>query len=122
MALAPRTLAADPLRRGTAFFPLPLSTPRPCSHYVLVMGGKDAGRQPRLGSIRETPPGWLRLVTCNACAHRGLLPAEQLLRKHGELALLEFALIGIRCTACGSTGATMTMVRLCDPGCRRQRG
>ena len=73
------------------------------------------------GSIREMPPGWLRLLTCNTCAHRGVLPAERLLRKHGELALLEFALVAVRCTACGARGATMTMVRLCDPGCSRRR-
>ena len=84
-----------------------------------LMGGKDPNRQPRVGSIRETPPGWLRLLTCNTCAHRGVLPAERLLRKHGELTLLEFALVSVRCTACGARGATMTMVRLCDPGCSR---
>jgi hypothetical protein len=86
------------------------------------MGGKDASRQPRLGSVRDTPPGWIRLAICNACGHRGVLPAERLLRKHGELALLEFALVGIRCTACRQYGATMSMVRLCEPGCPRQRG
>ena len=88
----------------------------------MAMGGKDPNRQPRLGSVRETPPGWIRLVTCNTCAHRGVLPVERLLRKHGDLALLEFALVGIQCTACAGHGATMTMVRLCNPGCRYQRG
>ena len=58
---------------------------------------------------------------CNTCAHRGVLPAERLIRKHGELALLEFALVGLRCTDCGSLGATMTMVRLCEVGCPRRR-
>jgi len=86
-----------------------------------LVGGKDPSRQPQVGSIRETPPGWLRLLTCNTCAHRGVLPAERLLRKHDELALLEFALVGVRCTACGARGATMTMVRLCDPRCSRRR-
>jgi hypothetical protein len=85
------------------------------------MGGKDPNRQPRVGSIRETPVGWIRLLTCNSCAHRGVLPAERLLRKYGELALLEFALVSVRCTVCGARGGTMTMVRLCDPGCPRHR-
>jgi hypothetical protein len=85
------------------------------------MGSKDPNRQPRVGSIRETPPGWLRLVTCTACGHKGVLPAELLIRKHGELALLEFALVAIRCTACGNRGGTATMVRLCDPGCPKLR-
>ncbi len=86
------------------------------------MGGKDPRRQPRVGSIRDTPPGRIRLVTCNACGHRGMLPAATLLRKHGELALLEFALGAIRCTECRSFGAAATMTRLCEPGCPRQRG
>jgi hypothetical protein len=96
-------------------------TRRVRSFYVLGMGGKDPNRQPRVGSVRETPPGWLRLLTCNTCAHRGVLPAERLIRKHGELALLEFALVGVRCTDCRSRGATMTMVRLCEAGCPRRR-
>ena len=86
------------------------------------MGGKDANRQPRLGSVRDTPRGWIRLVACNTCGHRGVLPADRLLRKHGELALVEFALAGIRCGSCGGRGATLSMVRLCEPGCPRQRG
>jgi hypothetical protein len=49
-----------------------------------------------------------------------VLPAERLLRKHGELALLAFALAGLRCTAYGGRGATMA-VRLCEPGCPRMR-
>jgi hypothetical protein len=85
------------------------------------MGSKDPNRQPRLRSIRETPPGWLRLVICTSCEHQGVLPAERMLRKYGELALLEFCLIDIRCTACGQRGATMKMVRLCDPGCPKLR-
>lgn len=32
------------------------------------MGGKDPNRQPRLGSVRDTPPGWIGLVICNRCA------------------------------------------------------
>ena len=86
------------------------------------MGGKDPNRQPRLGSVRDTPPGWLRLVTCHACGHRGVLPAAALLRKHCELVLLEFALVGLRCPACRGWGATMTMVRLCDGSCPKLHG
>jgi len=50
-----------------------------------------------------------------------VLPAERLLRKHGELALLEFALIDIRCSVCGGLGATATMVRLRNSSCPRLR-
>jgi hypothetical protein len=86
------------------------------------MGGKDPNRQPRLHSVRETPRGWIRLATCTGCGHKGPLPAEQLIRKFGELELVEFALITLKCTACGGRGATASMIRLCEPGCPRQRG
>ena len=43
----------------------------------VIPGKSDQRRQPRLRSIRETPPGWIRLATCNACGHRGVLPAER---------------------------------------------
>jgi hypothetical protein len=85
------------------------------------MGGKDPNRQPRLSSLRNTPPGWIRLASCNNCAHKGLLPVEHLIRKHGELAIVELVLVELKCTACGGHGASALMLRLCDPGCPRQR-
>jgi hypothetical protein len=86
------------------------------------MGGKDPNRQPRLSSLRGTPPGWIRLAACNGCRHKGNLPIDRLIMKHGEIALVEFALVGLLCTACGHRGASALMVRLCEPGCPRQRG
>lgn len=117
---------ARPLRRAVAMRQFMLTSATaldspPKFRFCSPMGAKDPNRQPRLGSVRDTPPGWLRLLTCNTCAHRGVLPAERLLRKHGDLAMLEFALVAVRCTACGALGATMTMVRLCDAGCPRRR-
>lgn len=87
-----------------------------------MMGARDPNRQPLLRSIRDCLPGWIRLVRCNACGHQGMLPAARLLKKHGELALVEFALVGLKCSECAEYGATMRMVRLCEPGCPRQRG
>lgn len=49
------------------------------------MGGKDPNRQPRLSSIRDTPPGWLRLAICLNCDHRGPLPAARLIRNTESL-------------------------------------
>ena len=72
----------------------------------------------RGGSVRDTPPGWLRLVTCNTCARRRVLPADLLLPKHGELKLLQFAL---GCMACSAWSAIMTMMRFCELGCGLQR-
>ena len=84
------------------------------------MGGKDPNRQPKLASVKDTPDGWLRLATCTHCANVGVLPAAAMIRKHGELHMLEFALVGLKCSSCGGHGATHSMVRLCDPGCPRR--
>ncbi len=86
------------------------------------MGGKDANRQPRLGSLKHTAPGWIRLARCRGCGHQGVLPVDALLRRWGELHLVEFAMQSLRCTSCGENDVRHTMVRLCDPGCPRQRG
>ena len=40
-----------------------------------------------MSSIRNTPPGWIRLASSRTCHHKGPLPVEHLVRKHGELAL-----------------------------------
>jgi len=85
------------------------------------MGGKDGHRQPRLGSLRHTPAGWVRLASCNSCAHKAPLPIDQLIRQHGEQAITEVALIGLRCTSCGGYGANVLTLKLCEPGCPRQR-
>jgi hypothetical protein len=48
-------------------------------------------------------------------------PADAaLIRKHGELALVELALVGLKCSACGGYGADEGLVRLCEPGCPRR--
>ena len=90
-----------------------------CSGYVPIMGGKDLNRQPRLSSLRHTPAGWIRLAACNSCSQP--LPVDQLIRKHGELALVEVVLVGLRCTECHGYGASVLMVKLSEPGCPRQR-
>ena len=92
-----------------------------CSGYVLFIGGKDLNRQPRLTSLRHTPAGWIRVAACNSCSHKGPLPVDQLIRKHGELAIVEVALVGLRSTACGGYGASALMLKLCEPGCPMQR-
>ena len=86
------------------------------------MGGKDPNRRPKLQSLTQTPPGWIRLAACTSCEHRGPMPVQQLIRKFGELHLMEFALISLKCTACGGRGASALMLKLCEPGCLRQRG
>lgn len=108
--------------RNTSYRADACSTPAPCSLYVPSMGGKDPNRQPRLRSLRDTAPGWIRLARCQACRHQGLLPVDALIRKWGDLHPIEFALLSLRCTECGARDVRHTMVRLCEPGCPRQRG
>ena len=86
------------------------------------MGGKDPNRQPRLSTLRYTPPGWIRLAACDNCERKAPIPIEALVRKHGELAMVEKALVGMRFSGCRRSGASALMVRLCDPGCHRWRG
>jgi hypothetical protein len=44
---------------------------------------------------------------------------DQLIRKHGELAIVEVVLVGLRCTECRSYGASVLMLKLCEPGYQR---
>jgi hypothetical protein len=85
------------------------------------MGGKDPNRQPRLRSLRTAPAGWIRVAYCNSCRRKAPLPIDALITKYGDLAMVEFALVGLKCTACGHRGASNLMLRLCKPGCPRQR-
>ena len=41
-----------------------------------------------------------RIASCNR-----LPPLDQLIRKFGDLAFVEFAVVGLKCTACGHRGA-----------------
>jgi hypothetical protein len=49
---------------------------------------------------------------------RQLPPVDQLIRKFGDLALVEFAVVGLKCTACGHRGASALMGRPSEPGAR----
>jgi hypothetical protein len=46
------------------------------------------------------------------------MPIDRLIRKYGELAIVEVVL---KCTECGGYGASALMMKLCEPGCPRQR-
>jgi hypothetical protein len=72
--------------------------------------------QPRLSSLRRTAAGWVGLASCNSCSHKAPLPVEQRIRKHGELAMVEVGLVSLRCIECNGYGATVLMLKLCEPG------
>lgn len=71
--------------------------------------------------MRNTPHGWIRVAACNNCSHKGPMPVDRLIRKHGELAIVEVVLVGLKCTNCGSYGASALTLKLCEPGCPKQR-
>jgi hypothetical protein len=86
------------------------------------MGGKDPNRQPQLASLRITPVGWVRMAKCMKCGYLGAIPVDRLIKKHGLAMLVELAMVNVRCSACENYGATDTMLKLCEPGCSKQRG
>lgn len=62
------------------------------------------------------------MARCQACGHQATLPVAALLKRWGELHLVEFAMNSLRCSACDQQDVAQVLVRLCDPGCPRQRG
>ena len=86
------------------------------------MGSRNSDRIPRLGSLTRTGPGWLWLAVCRECGHRGALPVAQLIRRWGELLPIESAMQHLKCSECGRGSVEARNVRLCEPGCPRQRG
>ena len=86
------------------------------------MSGPGAARLRRLRSLREVAPGWLWVALCRGCGHRGALPVAQFLARWGDLLPVEAALARMRCSACGGCEVKARLLRLCDPGCPRQRG
>jgi hypothetical protein len=71
--------------------------------------------------ISPAHAGWIRVASCNNCSHRGPFPVDRLIRKHGELAIVEVVLVRLKCSDCGGCGAGALMLKLCEPGCPKQR-
>lgn len=67
-----------------------------------------AGRQPRQDTT------WLH--------PRRVLPVAALLKRFGELLLIEEALSDIKCAECGKSDAEAKTMQLCDPGCPEAQG
>ena len=86
------------------------------------MGRGNADREPRLHSLQSTPAGYIRMAKCRKCGHLAPLPVDRLLARFGELFPIETALVWLTCTKCGAQKPDATVLRLCDPGCPRQRG
>lgn len=97
-----------------------------CSCYVQVMAPSDAqgphGRHQRLRDLSRTPDGYIQVARCQDCGHLAALPLAALLQRFGELTPVQQIRDRITCSACRSRATEIRMMRLCDPGCPRQRG
>lgn len=71
--------------------------------------------------LRNTPPGWIQIASCNSSHHKGPQPVDQLIRKFGDLALVEFAVVGLKSAACEHPGTSALMLRPNEPGCPRHQ-
>jgi hypothetical protein len=78
-------------------------------------------RTPRLFSLRQTPPGFVRMAVCLNCRHMAPLPLRDLVHRFGELRPVEMALLHLRCEECGQSKVEARLIPLCEPGCRRRR-
>lgn len=69
-------------------------------------------------------PGYIAMAVCSKCGRMAPLPIDELIRRYGELYPVEMALVKVRCTGCQNWGRNIEpkWLRLCDPGCPRQRG
>lgn len=89
---------------------------------VANMGARNSDRVQRLSHLRTPVLGFFWMARCEVCRHLGALPVEQLIRAYGESAPTEGALLRLKCAACGERKVSAALMRLCDPGCSRQRG
>lgn len=87
------------------------------------MGGRNRDRVLKLKQLADQVPGYVRVGECQGCKHRSGLPLGLLIAKHGADFPAEYALIRLKCGACGVVGRVEhRLLRLCEPGCARQRG
>ena len=77
---------------------------------------------PCLRDWTRIPRGYVQTARCRDCGHLAALPVALLLRRFGALAPIEQVSRRITCSACQGRRADIRMMRLCDPGCARQRG
>ena len=87
------------------------------------MGSRNTDRVLRLRDLRIAAPGTLRIGVCKGCRHRSGLPLGVLIARFGEDHAAHLALFSLHCSGCGKAGQVEhALVRLCEPGCPKQRG
>ena len=85
------------------------------------MGSRSSDRIHRLISLRQTPPGCVRMAVCRKCGHMAPLPVRELLRHFGDLEPVDMALLRLCCEECGERKVEAKVMPLCAPGCRNWR-
>jgi hypothetical protein len=66
--------------------------------------------------------GWIQIAAC-PCGHMAPIPVDRLIKRYGELLPVDQAMMRLRCAKCGEVGtAKAKNMRLCEPGCPKQRG
>ena len=87
------------------------------------MGGPNQDRMITLASLRIVARGYVRVGVCGGCSNIAALPIGLLAQKLGEDHPAEFAMRAVRCSVCGEKGKVKhKLMRLCEPGCGKQRG
>ena len=121
LAKGTATTRPTPIVPKRRFAARPLSKPdefRICSRMAIRRDSR-----PRVSAWRSEAPGWLWVVVCSTCGHRGPLPLKLILRRFGELCAQESALMSLRCMGCGELGRCQAgHVRLCDTSCPKGHG
>ena len=84
--------------------------------------GSPRDRILRLCDLTRAPNGYVQTVRCRTCGHLAALPVAALLKRFGELTPIDRIRDRIPCSVCQGHAIEIRMMRLCDPGCPRQRG
>lgn len=79
-------------------------------------------RTPRLRDWGVAIHGMLRAARCRSCGHVAALPVAQLLRRFDGRTPIADLQARMVCSACGGRSVDVRTIRLCEPGCPRQRG
>jgi hypothetical protein len=79
-------------------------------------------RTPRLRDWSRLSGNSVQVARCRACGHLAALPVALLLQRYDALTPIELVRERITCSSCRSREIDIRVMRLCDPGCPRQRG
>jgi hypothetical protein len=82
----------------------------------------DAAPTRLVRHLKPTAPGWIAVAVCRKCGHMAALPYDRLRVRFGESFPADEAMARVRCSECDSPNPDARHLRLCDPGCARQRG